>query len=40
MVMAVGYLLMLLWLKAHGGYKKIVLTETAAVQGAGAGGGH
>jgi MFS family permease len=39
MVMAVGYLLMLLWLRAHGGYKKIVLAE-AAVQGAGAGGGH
>jgi hypothetical protein len=36
MVMAVGYLLMLLSLKAQGGYKKIVLTETA-VQGAGTG---
>jgi MFS family permease len=35
MIMAVGYLLMLFWLKAHGGYKKIVLTGTAA-QGASA----
>ncbi len=35
--MAIGYLLMLLWLKAHGGYKKIVLSEAAAPQGAAAG---
>jgi hypothetical protein len=36
--MAFGYGLMLLWFRAQGGYKKIVLAEAPA--GAGAGGGH
>ncbi len=38
-VMAIGYGLMLLWFRSQGGYKKIVLADSAAVPAGGTGGG-